>query len=91
MAIKRIHVRVSGRVQGVFFRACTREEAQNLGLCGWVRNMPDGSVEAEMQGDELALERMVAWLQRGSPLSLVHDVVVTPRDVTERAHGFDIT
>jgi len=91
MAIKRIHVRVSGRVQGVFFRACTQEEAQNLCLSGWVRNLPDGSVEAEIQGDELDLQRMIAWLHQGSPHSVVTDVTVTQKETIETSHGFDIT
>ena len=91
MAVKRLHVRVSGRVQGVFFRVCTQEEAQKLCLSGWVRNMPDGSVEAEIQGDELELDRMVAWFQQGSPMSVVNDVVVTPKDVTAINSRFDVT
>jgi len=91
MAIKRIHVRVTGRVQGVFFRACTQEEARNLGLSGWVRNMPEGSVEAEIQGDESELKHMIAWLHKGSPHSVVTDVEVIQKDIVETNHGFDIT
>ena len=63
-----LHAHVEGRVQGVFFRDCTRKEAQRLGLTGWVRNMPDGSVEALLQGDEDTLHKMKLWLKKGSPL-----------------------
>ena len=58
-------VRVTGRVQGVFFRAWTREQAQRLGIGGWVRNCADGSVEAQIEGDERAIERMAALLHQG--------------------------
>ena len=52
MSTKHLSIRVTGKVQGVFFRASTREEAQRLGLCGWVRNEADGSVRIEAEGDE---------------------------------------
>src|SRR6188508_790772 len=59
------HVRVTGRVQGVFFRAWTAEQARILRVCGWVRNAPDGSVEAHLQGDKWAVQRMIELLHRG--------------------------
>lgn len=63
--MKRAHVFVSGRVQGVFFRATCREEALDAGVSGWVRNLPDGRVEAVFEGDDAAVERMVAWCRNG--------------------------
>jgi acylphosphatase len=69
-----LHARVEGRVQGVFFRDSTRREAQSLGLKGWVRNMPDGTVETVLQGNEENLQRMKEWLQVGSPHSIVTNV-----------------
>lgn len=63
--MKRAHVFVSGRVQGVFFRATCREEAQDAGVNGWVRNLPDGRVEAVFEGEDAAVERMVAWCRKG--------------------------
>ena len=75
MKTRRVHVTVEGRVQGVFFRAWTREEAARLGLAGWVRNRADGSVEAEIEGEAAAVEKMVQWLHKGSPgaaVSAVH-------------------
>lgn len=64
--MKRIHAVVYGRVQGVFFRQTTLEQAKKLGLSGWVRNLADGTVEAEFQGDQEAVGRMLDWLPRGS-------------------------
>lgn len=78
MSLKRIRVKVAGRVQGVFFRAYTRDEAKRYCLRGWVRNMPDGSVEAEVEGEERDVDRMRAWFHQGSPQSLVRDVTETP-------------
>ena len=74
---KRAHVIVEGRVQGVFFRAFTRDEADRLGLAGWVRNRPDGSVEALVEGEKSAVEKMLQWFHQGSPNSNVENVHVT--------------
>jgi acylphosphatase len=68
---KRIHVIVEGRVQGVFFRAYTREEAGKLCLTCWVRNRPDGSVEAMVEGDTESIDTMLRWFYQGSPGSRV--------------------
>ena len=59
------HLSVTGHVQGVFFRAWARGEARELGVGGWIRNCPDGSVEAHLSGDESAVERMVERMRRG--------------------------
>lgn len=67
MADKSLHVLVSGLVQGVFFRASTREMARSLDLKGWVRNLPDGKVEAFFEGDEASLARALDWCRRGPP------------------------
>lgn len=65
--IKRYHVRISGRVQGVCFRANTLGKARSLGLTGWVRNLPDGSVEAAFEGDNGAAQAMRDWCRTGTP------------------------
>ena len=71
------HVRVTGFVQGVFFREWTREEARKLGVTGWVRNCPDGSVEAHLEGNHDKVEKLVALLREGPPHARVEDVEVS--------------
>lgn len=68
------HVRVSGRVQGVFFRQSAAEMARGLGVAGWVRNLPDGSVEAHVEGETEAVGAMLRWLHRGPPAASVERV-----------------
>jgi acylphosphatase len=70
----RLHVLIEGRVQGVFFRASTRDEARKLGLDGWVRNLPDGRVEALIEGDRRAVAEMLLWCRRGPKYSYVDRV-----------------
>ncbi|GIX34067.1 MAG: acylphosphatase [Lysobacterales bacterium] len=69
---------VRGRVQGVFFRAATVEQARALGLEGYARNLPDGTVEVEAEGTETALESLLRWLWRGPPLARVEAVEEVP-------------
>ncbi|WP_028583384.1 acylphosphatase [Desulfogranum mediterraneum] len=75
MGRTRLMVEVWGRVQGVWFRESCRQEALQLGVSGWVRNCPDGRVEALLEGDEQQLAGMVNWLHRGPPLARVDRVV----------------
>ncbi len=63
--MRRVHVIVSGRVQGVFYRATCVERARALGVTGWIRNTLDGRVEAEFEGEDAAVEAMVAWAREG--------------------------
>ena len=72
------HVRVEGRVQGVGFREACVHEARSLGIAGWVRNRPDGSVEALLQGPAEAVARMLDWLHRGPPAARVTRVQASP-------------
>ncbi|MES2119532.1 MAG: acylphosphatase [Pseudomonadota bacterium] len=69
-------VRVTGRVQGVFFRAWTRQQAQALGVAGWVRNCDDGSVEAHVEGEGAAVDRLVERLAQGPQHARVDDLQV---------------
>jgi len=70
----RAHILVSGKVQGVFFRSETRDEANRLGVQGWVRNLSDGRVEAILEGDEEAVEAVVDFLREGPLYARVDDV-----------------
>ena len=76
----RAHVYVSGRVQGVYFRATTRDTAREHGVDGWVRNLDDGRVEAVFEGPEDAVEAMVAFCHEGSDAARVEDVDVEYED-----------
>jgi acylphosphatase len=86
---RRIHVVVHGRVQGVGFRWATRTEAQRLGVDGWVRNRADGTVEAEVQGPDGAVERMRRWLASGPPGASVTNIDVTETESTPGS-GFSL-
>jgi acylphosphatase len=79
----RAHVRVEGSVQGVFFRSETRERARSRGLDGWVRNDPDGSVEAVFEGGRESVEGLVRWCRNGPRGARVRDVRVE----WEHPHG----
>lgn len=72
------HYWISGKVQGVYFRASACEQAQSLGLTGWVRNLPDGRVEAIAAGKEQALDDFENWLWQGSERAEVEDIKVEP-------------
>lgn len=87
--ITRAHVFISGRVQGVFFRAYTQKEAEALGLSGWVRNLPDGRVEAVFEGEKTAVNEMIAWCWEGSPSASVTKVDVS-WEKSEGLGGFEI-
>jgi len=87
---KRVHVIVEGRVQGVFFRAFTRDAAVNLGLSGWVRNQPNGSVEAIVEGEKTAVEKMLQWFYQGSPNSIVEKVHTTEESPAGDSSTFEI-
>jgi acylphosphatase len=72
----RAHVWISGKVQGVGYRLSTQNEAVKLGLKGWVRNVPNGSVEAIFEGEQTAIEQMIQWCYEGPPAAVVRDVQV---------------
>ena len=91
--ISRARLKISGRVQGVFYRQTTREKARALGLSGWVRNMVDGTVEAEAIGPRERIEALVAWCKQGPPSATVSDVRVEwaeDSDVPVASDRFDI-
>jgi acylphosphatase len=75
------HISISGTVQGVFFRAWSRAQADELGVRGWIRNRPDGHVEAHVEGDEFAVEAMIARLRSGPPAAKVETLRTWDADV----------
>ena len=87
---KRVKVRVTGRVQGVYYRASTREKAASLGLSGWVRNTFDGAVELEAQGPPDAVDALVAWCHEGPPAARVREVAVEATALRDDDDGFDV-
>lgn len=90
MSNKAVHAVVTGRVQGVSFRYYTRHKARELGVSGWVRNRSDGTVEAMVSGDAPQVERMLEWLEQGSPSASVEEVRTTPVDDPPPAGPFEI-
>jgi acylphosphatase len=84
----RAHVLVSGRVQGVFFRQSTADAARRLGLDGWVRNLADGRVEAEAEGERADVEALVDFCRQGPPAARVEGVEVTFGPPTGADAGF---
>jgi acylphosphatase len=86
----RAHVWIEGFVQGVFFRSYTRDRAMSWGLKGWVRNCPDGRVEAVFEGDEQAVERIIRWCHRGPSEAEVKHVHVEREEYTGEFDTFSI-
>jgi acylphosphatase len=90
LARRRLAVRVEGRVQGVFFRESARQTAQGLGLSGWVRNLPDGAVAAEAEGDEVPLQAFVRWCHKRPPAARVTAVQTSEVPVRVDDSGFTV-
>jgi len=86
----RAHVVVSGRVQGVFFRAKTQEKAKELGVFGWVKNLSEGRVEAVFEGERDKVEEMVKWAKKGPPGAIVNDLNVVWEEYQAEFNNFEI-
>jgi acylphosphatase len=91
MAESRAHVFVEGRVQGVFFRAETSQAAHKHHLTGWVRNLPDGRVEAVFEGESDDVEKMIAWCRQGPPHAVVKKTDIHREEYRGEFHTFSIT
>ena len=87
----RVRLRIDGRVQGVFFRYCTVEEAGRLGLRGWVRNCPDGSVEVVAEGPRQTIEDLIRWCHHGPPGAHVLNVQIQREEYKGEFENFHIT
>ncbi len=86
----RAQVLISGRVQGVFYRAHTRDQALARGLTGWVRNLPDGRVAAVFEGDREKIESMLAWCRQGPQYAAVDEVLTEWQPDQGEFQGFSI-
>ncbi len=75
--MSRVHIFVSGRVQGVFFRQNTQKQAKRIGINGWVRNLPDGRVEAIFEGEKNKVEEMINWAKKGPFFACVDKIDIT--------------
>lgn len=90
METRRVRAIVSGRVQGVAYRFSAQDEAESLGLVGWVRNLPDGRVEVVAQGRPADVDRLIEWCRRGPPLARVTSVEVEELDPRDDLRDFTI-
>lgn len=90
MTLRRVHLRITGLVQGVSYRACTRDEAHRLGVKGWVRNLPNGDVEAVAEAAPESLERFIAWCHRGPEEARVAAVKVSEDPSTTPFSTFEV-
>ena len=88
--MKRVHINISGRVQGVFFRAETQRAAMGFNLSGWVRNMPDGRVEAVFEGEDENVDKMLDWCHIGPPAARVQEVITNEEPYTGEFRNFSI-
>ena len=90
MTTVRAEVRVSGRVQGVWFRQSTKNTAEQHGVNGWCQNSPDGSVEAVFEGEKNAVEAVVNWCKRGPDMAHVDDLQVEWKTPTGESDRFQV-
>ena len=91
MGKTRVHIFVTGRVQGVFFRSETQRTAHRYNLTGWVKNLHDGRVEAVIEGEEQDVEKMILWCHKGPPYAMVNAVEVSAENYTGEFNSFSIT
>ncbi len=87
--MKQVRIQVTGKVQGVWFRVHTRDQAKALGLTGWVKNEPNGSVSIVACGPDSQIQLLIEWAHRGAPLSRVDQVIATDEQPESFDH-FDI-
>ena len=88
--VERLRLHITGRVQGVWYRGSMEREATRLGVSGWVRNLPDGSVEAVVEGAPAAVRALIGWSKAGPPGARVTQVVAMPEPAGGELRGFHI-
>ena len=86
----RVHIFIKGWVQGIFFRAKTRKKAQEIGIFGWVRNLPDGRVETVCEGEKTKVEKMIEWLKKGPAFARVDNVEIIWEKFQEEFNDFSV-
>lgn len=86
----RAHVIIAGRVQGIFYRVSAKKMADKIGVKGWIRNLPDGRVEAVFEGDEDAVKRMISWCWVGPPGAKVINIDVEWEEYLEEYKDFRV-
>lgn len=89
--MRRVRAIITGRVQGVSYRASTATEARRLGLVGWVKNRSDGAVELEAEGEPARIVELIAWCEKGPPAARVTNVAVEELRPTRTETSFAIT
>lgn len=87
---KRVRAIIKGRVQGVNFRMETWRAAEDIGVCGWVRNRSDGTVEALIEGDAARVDQMLQWCQKGPPVARVTDIEVSEETYEGKFKDFSV-
>ncbi|MFH1156576.1 MAG: acylphosphatase [Pseudomonadota bacterium] len=87
---KQLHVIISGKVQGVFFRVATQQTARELGITGWVKNLPDGTVEAVFEGSDMEIQQMMLWCHSGPPGSRIDKISIKTSTACPGFSSFDI-
>lgn len=87
---KAVRVIISGRVQGVFFRMETRRASEKIGVSGWVRNRPDGTVEAVFEGETGKVDQAIDWCKKGPPMAVVTDISLDKIEYTGKYKDFSI-
>lgn len=90
MGIKQYHLLITGRVQGVGYRASASDKGQQLGINGWVKNLQDGRVEMLIAGEQLQLEQMIAWAEQGPRFAEVTHIDISEQSVTGKLSDFQI-
>lgn len=88
MAEVRAHLIISGRVQGVYYRFSTEKEAKRLGLTGWVRNLPNGDVEAVVEGEQSIVDQMIKWCWEGPSVARVDSIQESRESATDEFTNF---
>ncbi len=85
-----VHLMIEGKVQGVFYRASAKKMADELGICGWVRNADEGHVEILAKGNYKEVTAYIDWCKQGPPRAVVSNLIVTEKDDSEIFEGFEI-